>query len=73
MKDSYIVRCTDDMRLRKNFAGTKYFKFSYFNRIVDCWNSLPSSIHNSSHLNTFKNNLMKYLVLIIFEFDAKKC
>ena len=50
---------SDDMR--KNFARTNYFKFSYFNGIVDSWNSLPSSIHNSSNLKTFRWNLMKYL------------
>ena len=43
---------SDDMRLRKNFARTNYFKFSHFNGIVDSWNSLPSSIHYTSNLKT---------------------
>ena len=49
----YSMQASGDMKLRKNFAGTNYFNFSYFNRIVDSWNSLPSSIHNSSNLKTF--------------------
>ena len=43
---------SDDMRFRKKFARTNYFKFSHFNEIVDSWNSLPSSIHYSSNLKT---------------------
>ena len=65
LKIHISIPCTmqgsDDMRLRKNFAKTNYFKFSYFNGVVDSWNSLPSSIHNSSNLKTFRCNLMKYL------------
>ena len=61
MQDRYIVRGCDSMRLKKNFNRTNYYKFSYFNRIVDSWNSLPSSIHNSSDLKTFRINLMKHL------------
>ena len=55
MKDRYIVRGSDDIRLKKKFARTK------FSRIVDCWNTLRSSIHNGSNLKTFRSNLIKYL------------
>ena len=61
MQDRYIVRGCDSMRTKKNFARTNYYKFSYFYRIVDSWNSLPSSIHNSSNLKTFRINSMKHL------------
>ena len=64
-----------DMKLRKNFARTNYFKIFYFNRIVDSLNSLPSSIQNSSNLKTFRCNLMKYLAksILIFEYDVILC
>ena len=42
MQDHYIFRGCDSMRLKKNFARMNYYKFSYFNRIVDSWNSLPT-------------------------------
>ena len=32
---------TVSLTLKKNFARTHKFKFIFFNRIVDMWNSLP--------------------------------
>ena len=39
--DWYSLRGRDDCVLKKNFARTDVFKFSFFNRIVDMWNVLP--------------------------------
>ena len=64
MQDRYIVRGSDSMKLKKNFARTNHFNFFFFNRIVDTWDSLPSSIHNSSNLKTFRINLMKHLTCL---------
>ena len=41
--DWYSLRGRDDCVLKKNFARTNIFKFSFFNRIVDMRNALPPS------------------------------
>ena len=41
----YKFRHVDDYSLKLNFpARTTKFKYSYFNRIVEWWNSLPLEI-----------------------------
>ena len=39
--DHYTLRGFDSLILKKNFARTSNFKFSFFNRIADTWESLP--------------------------------
>ena len=41
-----VTRCKYDVR-----------KFSFCNRVVNVWNSLPDVVVKSESLNTFKNNL----------------
>ena len=36
--EKYSLRGRDELTLKKNYARTDTFKFSYFNRIVDMWN-----------------------------------
>ena len=38
--DHYMLQRKDNCTLTKNYARTNIFKYSYFNRIVDMWNSL---------------------------------
>ena len=42
--DPYKFRHVDDYSLKQNYARTIKFKNSYFNRIVEMWNSLPLEI-----------------------------
>lgn len=41
--DTPAMRGRDDCVLKKNYARTDIFKFSFFNRIVDMRNALPPS------------------------------
>ena len=52
--DPYRVRHVDDYSLKRNFARTTNFKHTYFNRIVEMWNSIPVDIRLSSSLAAFK-------------------
>ena len=44
----YPLREKDKLTLKKNYARTNTFKFSFFNRIVDMWNSLPFHLRSAS-------------------------
>ena len=52
--ERYPLRGRDDVTLKKNYAS---FKCSVFNRIVDMWNVLPLSIHQSSSISGFKKGV----------------
>ena len=56
------TRSNHDFKIRSRAARTNYFKFSFFNRYVNEWNSLPNSVMAASGLNSFKT----LLLLIIF-------
>ena len=43
---SYISKHFDGLSLKKKYARTYVFKYSYFNRIVDYWNQLPRDIRD---------------------------
>ena len=55
------TRRNHDFKIRPRAARTNYFKFSFFNRYVNDWNSLPNSVMSASSLNVFKNRLLNYL------------
>ena len=48
-------------KLRPKIFHTNYFKFSFFNRYVIDWNSLPSYVVSSCSIATFKKALKAYL------------
>jgi len=50
----------NDMRLEK--SGVKYDlrKFSFSNRVVNIWNSLPNWVVSANTTNTFKTRLDKF-------------
>ena len=56
-----VERCKCDVR-----------KFSFCNRVVKVWNSLPDYVVTSVSLNIFKNNLDKHwrLELLYYDFEA---
>ena len=45
--------------LRKSINGTQACYFDFFNRAIDCWNSLPSQVSDVNSLTMFKNQLEK--------------
>ena len=49
-KDS--LREKDSLTLKKNYAQTNTFKFSFFNRIVDMWNWLPFHVRSASSISS---------------------
>ena len=67
-------------RTRRSTAGvyfktprtrTSCFRDSYFNRIVNLWNSLPDIVKNCTTVSGFKNQLKKFYFSRLFRvFDA---
>ena len=60
--DPYKLRHVDDYSSKLNYARTTKFKNSYFNRIVEMWNSLPLEIRLAPNLEAFKSNVKKFLI-----------
>ena len=65
--DPYKFRHVDDYSLKLNFVRTTKFKYSYFNRIVEMWNSLPLEIRLAPSLEAFKSNVKKNSYIIVDE------
>ena len=62
-------------RTRRSTAGvyrktprtrTSCFRDSYFNRIVNLWNSLPDFVKNCTTVSGFKNQLKKFYFFRLF-------
>jgi hypothetical protein len=47
-------------KLEKPFARTNLRKYSFFHRIVDPWNNLPSSVVEADSINSFERRLDKH-------------
>ena len=54
-----VNRCRYDLR-----------KFSFCNRVVNLWNTLPDYVVNSVSVNNFKNNLDRLWVKEEFYYDV---
>ena len=52
--DRYPLRGKDECTLKKNYAKTITFKFSFFRRILDMWNTLPLPIRQATTIASFK-------------------
>jgi len=50
------MRNTEAVLLKGRF-GTDVFKFSFSNRIVDLWNSLPVTIKTTDQLSLFRKRM----------------
>ena len=59
--DPYRLRHVDDYSLKMNFVRTTNFKYTYFNIIVEMWNSIPLDIRLSPSLAVFKSGMKKFL------------
>ena len=55
--DSGQYPCT----LKKNYARTDTFKFSFFSSVVDMWNTLPSPIRQATTIASFKKGVREFL------------
>ena len=53
----YNLRKNDTQDLIPNFSRTNGLKYSFFNCIVDEWNSLPNHIREQNSIETFKKNV----------------
>ena len=59
--ERYSLRGRDEPTLKKNYARTHTFKYSFFNRIVDMWNVLPPSVLLASSISSFKKGVRDFL------------
>ena len=57
----YNLRKNDTQDLVPNFSRTNGVKYSFFNCIVDEWNSLPNHIRESNSIEAFKNNVLSFI------------
>ena len=66
------TRCsTAGVYLKTPRTRTSCFRDSYFNRIVNLWNSLPDIVKNCTTVSGFKNQLKKFYFSCLFRvFDA---
>ena len=53
--DRYPLRGKDECTLKKNYASTNTFKFSFFSRIVDMWNTLPLLVRQATTIASFRS------------------
>ena len=52
--DRFSFRHNDKLALKMRYARTNVFKYSFFNGVVETWNSLPLSIREATGVNIFK-------------------
>ena len=62
----YPLRGKDSLTLKKNYARTNTFKFSFFNCIADMWNSLPFYVRSASSISSFKVPLKRNFFIFFF-------
>ena len=55
------TRSNRNYKIRPKAAYTKYFKYSFFNRYINDWNSLSSSGLSPTSINSFKTSLLNHL------------
>ena len=60
--DLYMLQRKDNCTLKKNYARTNIFKYSYFNRIVDMWYSLPHSVRRAHSVQIIKKSVRDILI-----------
>ena len=49
------------MKLYKERVIKDVCKYSFVNRVIDQWNSLPEEVISATSINSFKNRLDKFL------------
>ena len=68
--DHYSFRHNDKLTLKMRYARTNVLKFTYFQRVVGTWNSLPFSIREAIRVNSskalVKKLFMDKFILLVF-------
>ena len=54
------TRSKHEYKIRPKVTRANYFKYSFFYRYINDWNSLPSNVMSSPSLQSFKVSLIKY-------------
>ena len=57
----YNLRKNDSLDLVSMYSRTNSFKYSYFIRIINEWNSLPNDIKESVSISSFKHKVISFL------------
>ena len=57
----YDLRKNGSLDLACMYSRTNSFKYSYFVRIIDEWNSLPNDIKETVGISSFKHKVMSFL------------
>ena len=57
----YDLRKNGSLDLASMYSRTNIFKYSYFIRIIDEWNSLPNDIKETVGISSFKHKVMSFL------------
>ena len=60
----YNLRKNDSLDLVSMYSRTNRFKYSYFIRIINEWNSLPNDIKESVSISSFSIKLYHFLVIL---------
>ena len=62
------TRSNHKFNFKPNYARTNYFKFSFFDRYINDWNSLPSDVLEAQSLILFKKKLLNHLMSEQYEY-----
>ena len=57
----YSLRKNDTQDLVPSFTRSNGFKYSFFNRIVKEWNSLPNNIRESNSIEIFIRDVLTFI------------
>ena len=57
------------LKLKKIFSRLDVRKFSFANRVVGLWNSLPEEVVSTCSVNAFKNRLDKHWEKVAYDFE----
>ena len=62
-------------KLREHFGRTSNFKFSFFDRIVDSWNSFPFNVHHSGNIrkSSTVNFFFQVIIFLVFIISGFMC
>jgi len=72
-KASVYVTRRNDMKLEKSRVKYDLQKFSFSNRVVNTWNSLPNWVVSANTTNTFKARLNSGTIGILYIISEHSC
>lgn len=57
----YNLRKNDSLDLVSMYSRTNIFKYSFFIRVVNEWNSLPNNIKDSASISSLKHKVTSFI------------